>query len=385
MLDYFNQQRKVIPDDHLIFNWETSTEFGNTRQLMVQVCADMGFLDDPNYLPLYLSEELTEVMDFYPEFAYYRDIIFTFKYMMAPTSDAFPPIKPYLAKAARLYWTYIPNTGGFVVRAFSRELVCQGAPPEKKEQKSFISGLIAFFFKQTRAPPSGADPTELAGHPIATEDDVLHIRELPTFEHRISQRDSELLMSYLTAPYLRIPLVLNFFAQPERLLALGSPELRNVLHCVLFEPGLWQAELEKVEPTVVPAPNRAHLATPCGLLFNEIMFSSIGILQPLQALLDLCLDLDTGKFVDHTAPIILFIIRTVVRVESYMLFLLSHHRWAAVPAADRRNGSNAESYIRGLGLEAGEAGELKRACAKLRQVPVFSRTFFAANRASWAD
>ncbi len=144
MLDYFNQQRKKIRDDHIIFNWEQSTELGHVRLLLVQVCADMGFPDPDQYLPLYLSEELSELMDFFPEFAYYRDIVYTFKFMMAPTAEAFPPVKPYLQKAAKLKWQFDVGKGTFTVRAFSKELVCMGPPPEKVSV-SFITPLPPFW------------------------------------------------------------------------------------------------------------------------------------------------------------------------------------------------------------------------------------------------
>lgn len=40
-------------------------------------------------------------------------------------------------------------------------------------------------------------------------------------------------------------------------------------------------------PTEVPAPNRAHLATPCGLLFNELVKSPANILASLHKMLEL--------------------------------------------------------------------------------------------------
>lgn len=43
----------------------------------------------------------------------------------------------------------------------------------------------------------------IAGHPIEKEEDVLFIKNLPDFDGRISEMDSELLLSYLTAPYIR--------------------------------------------------------------------------------------------------------------------------------------------------------------------------------------
>jgi hypothetical protein len=105
---------------------------------------------------------------------------------------------------------------------------------------------------------------------VRTEDDLLHIRPLPDFDGTLSQRDSELLLSYLTAPYVRVPLILAFFASAAHVNALGSKTLRSVVDGVLFEPGRWQADVHREVPPEIPAPDRAHLATPCGLLFNEL-------------------------------------------------------------------------------------------------------------------
>ena len=48
---------------------------------------------------------------------------------------------------------------------------------------------------------------------IQDEFDVLHIKKLPLFES-LTPRYTELLLQYLTVPYLRIPLVLSLFADP---------------------------------------------------------------------------------------------------------------------------------------------------------------------------
>ena len=102
---------------------------------------------------------------------------------------------------------------------------------------------------------------------------MLHLRVLPNFNKRLSARDSELLISYLTVPYLRIPLLLRFFSTPERIGALADPFLQEVLDAAMFEPSLWQHKLKKDCPEDVPAQDREHLATPCGLLLNELVKS----------------------------------------------------------------------------------------------------------------
>ena len=68
------------------------------------------------------------------------------------------------------------------------------------------------------------------------EDDILHIVDLPDFgeldvasARALGQHDSELLLSYLTVPYLRIPLLLEFFGSGDRVWALQSDQLPKLL------------------------------------------------------------------------------------------------------------------------------------------------------------
>lgn len=117
---------------------------------------------------------------------------------------------------------------------------------------------------------------------------------------------------------------------------------------VLYEPSQWQREAEKVLPSVVPAPDRSHLATPVGLLFNELQHSPQGVITPVFSLLDLVLDMDAGRFVTSTAPTILYVVRLAVRVEGYMLYLLQHNQWAQ--ESDPVNEGEARGFIRGLKL-----------------------------------
>ncbi len=72
---------------------------------------------------------------------------------------------------------------------------------------------------------------------VHTEDDILHVANLPDFGGTLGQRDSELLLSYLTVPYLRVPLIINFFASDNRVQALKSRALRSLLEHALVEPG----------------------------------------------------------------------------------------------------------------------------------------------------
>ena len=154
-----------------------------------------------------------------------------------------------------------------------------GAQPPPTELPDGSRLLRAHSDEQPRAPPSMSNPSYLLGVPIETEDDVLHVEDLPDFDGRVQQRDAELLMSYLTVPYLRIPMILGFFCRQECLSALANADLQAVIDACLFEPGLWEPPSGKEMPEYVPARTRGHLATPLGLLFNELLASPRNILQ----------------------------------------------------------------------------------------------------------
>jgi hypothetical protein len=164
-------------------------------------------------------------------------------------------------------------------------MVCM-MPPEMKEANEKkndgtlkpqttggIEGLFRKIFgKQHRGPQGGADPSALCGSQIDEEEDILHIKNLPTFGGRMSQRDTELIASYLTAPYIRIPLCLAYFSSQEHINLLGVKQLRSILDGVLFEPSLWQPNEPKIAPLTIPAPDRKHLATPWYTLCHFLSF-----------------------------------------------------------------------------------------------------------------
>ncbi|CAM9175989.1 unnamed protein product, partial [Choristocarpus tenellus] len=278
---------------------------------------------------LYLSGDNPELLDVYPELAYMRDIVYLLKAMMAPTSDALPEVRAWTPADARLHWKWVGAEEGYTVKGFGgRVLECQafvGVDGEERGKKGAL-GLFRKFLRvvgmsKTRAPLSGANPSNLVDKRIETEDDVLHVHTLPDFGDLLRARDCELLLQYLTVPYMRIPLVLEFFSDPVRMQVLWSEELQEVLDATLFEPAQWQVAEEKVMPTSIPATGREHLTTPCGLLFNELLKSPKVLLASVNKMLDTALELDTGRYTKGQSPLILFILRLVVRVEGFLLFL----------------------------------------------------------------
>ena len=92
----------------------------------------------------------------------------------------------------------------------------------------------------------------------------------------LSQRDSELLLSFLTVPYLRLPLVWTFFASEDRVHKLQSSKLQSILDSVTFEPGTHLRVRDTgVLPGMVPTTHPRLLGTPYGHLINELHFYDV--------------------------------------------------------------------------------------------------------------
>ena len=205
ILDYFHAQQQLIKDDHMIFRFERSMEPGNMMKLLDQLCWEIGF--PTTLMPAYLSGEKREIAMNYPELFYYRDVIFMFKFMMTPTNNALPEIKMWSQTDADLSWRYVSEKGEYEVLAFNQVLSC--APPidpeeekkrQEKESQGFLARLWNVFSRDSRAGPSGADPSALVGEHVDHEEDVLHVKDMPSFNGKLSASAVELLVSYLTAP-----------------------------------------------------------------------------------------------------------------------------------------------------------------------------------------
>lgn len=74
-----------------LYRFESSMELGNLSTLIEQICIEVGFPRDLlQNIPYYVTNEQHELIDFYPEFECYRDVVFYFKFFLTPTADALP-------------------------------------------------------------------------------------------------------------------------------------------------------------------------------------------------------------------------------------------------------------------------------------------------------
>eukprot|EP01079_Euglenida_sp_SAG-EU17-18_P001238 gene1238-418_t len=218
----------------------------------------------------------------YPEFQYWRDITFYWKrcHNTNPKFDQRP--NAFRQIQSLLEWQFDDKKMKYVVHMFGNEV------------RISVSGNKF---------PSHAIPSIHTAPAVArTEDDLLFVPNMPAFrddDNRacLGARDCELLLSYLTVPYLRIPLILTFFATEDRIHSLRSKNLQQVVECALFEPGrfLWDG-VDSV-PT------------------------------------ELALDLDVGKVESISRVIIQFVLKITSRTFSYIRFILDSvigsHPWAS--------------------------------------------------------
>ncbi len=180
---------------------------------------------------------------------------------------------------------------------------------------------------------------------VKNEDDILHLsnEELPTFGGVLTPSDSERFLQFFTVPYLRIPLILDFFANgdPGRLVALKTKSLQLIVDAALFEPGMWKPSNFFEQVTEIPIIDEKRLqnmlSTPLGTLFNEIAKSPDVLVSCVIKMLDRAVDMDVGKYVptSSSGPLILYTSRLAVRIEGFLKFAL---RKCTMPGHPRPRG-----------------------------------------------
>ena len=218
----------------------------------------------PSY---YLAGVNPELHILCPELAALRDIVFLLKAMMAPTADLLPEPKKWRPVHAVLEWTVLEDET-LQVSGFGGVLRCAAyAAEDAKVKRGGAQGVAAALgalvgggakSEERRVPPSAAlAGSHINGSDVKTEDDVLHVptKALPDFNGKIKPHDSELLLQYLTVPYLRIALIARFLADRTRVKALVSPQLQALVDGVFFEAGPWRKRARSRSPTRSPSPS----------------------------------------------------------------------------------------------------------------------------------
>ena len=343
VLDYFAAQ-----DVHTILAWEKGEKFERTTEkFLKQVSSDLAFPMGELLTPSLLSDDKGLLIKNYPEFRCYRDISFYFKFFTNPHLEAVQEFQRrdegWAQRHVALYfiYRYEPGKGpyqNFVVRSFGDDdLQRVGCRPRVKKGE----------MPPTHRFPSLADPSFYSKpYFLESESDVLHMWDLPDFgslevgqARALGQQDSEMLLSFLTVPYMRIPLVVTFFSSDDRIHSLQSDQLQHILDATLFEPSNHlAAEHSNLVPTDVPSSAPHLLATAHGLLLNELCCSPEVVVSGILNLFRQGMDLDTGSVKSSTAKIILYLVRLASRLDNAMSFLIQ----CAQGTHDTKRGEDAK-------------------------------------------
>ena len=148
----------------------------------------------------YFTGEAAEFGADWPELFALRDVVLLFKACLAPDANDLPPLGRWRVTDSAPTWT-ADKDGTLQVRAFGRSLRCayssRSTSGGNSGGRGFFSRVLGFFGTEgavPRAPLSAADPSALARSPIESEDDVLHLKDLPDFGGRISSNEAEYLL-----------------------------------------------------------------------------------------------------------------------------------------------------------------------------------------------
>eukprot|EP00756_Hemistasia_phaeocysticola_P039930 Hpha_TRINITY_DN16839_c0_g3::TRINITY_DN16839_c0_g3_i1::g.153821::m.153821 len=337
VLDYWLQQRGQVRSDRVLFEYGGCVSLGEGDHAFVrQLAASVGIPGHASKedATLLFTGERPALVEACPEFAVLRDAAFLQRMILSPTIEALPqPGIGYDSCSARLTWAYRKAKsekdpeGGLTVRGFGKCLdgTCARPPVQKRTLFRGFLERVGIGKRMTPRNPSHADPSLLVGAEVETEEDVLFLQEkLPTFGGALRPGESELLLTMLTAPFLRIPLLLGFLCDRERMPVLADPAVQRVLDAALFEPSSFQTTLERQRPAYIPAESRDHLATPAGLLFMELHTSPQAVLRAVETMLEYALERDTGRFNSPSVSMILYITRLASRVDAYVQYVVEH-------------------------------------------------------------
>ena len=97
----------------------------------------------------------------------------------------------------------------------------------------------------------------------------------------------------------------------------------------------------------------AYLATPAGLLFNELCRSPATVCAAVEAMLEFIVASDVGAWKKQHGSLALFVLRLAVRIEEFALFILWNHAWRkqseteTVRGSSMGGGSGSSSSARG--------------------------------------
>ena len=320
----------------------------------------------------------------HPEFEYLRDICTLFKHLsssLPATRETLTMGKDQDVKNFEL--VFDQGSKRHLTRQTSGNLYwsCLDQPGydpyhTKAHVQVFWNGGRQLIWGEGETLKSPADTEVIFGKPYITEDDVLHTESKKLIEMRqiantLNPVEAEQVLSFLTVPYIRIPLVVGFFASNERTSLLFNAPLQNLLRAVLFEQGPWvpadETEIEKVPLRMTKDQEAAYmqrvaqnaatmnvdkeaLGAPTGLLLNELRCCPEGTLKPLLRMLRYVEEVQHSSVHSEDAKFVIYMISLAITMEKYVIHALAAPELVDPNVLDelRKYREELANYLRGL-------------------------------------
>eukprot|EP00049_Salpingoeca_infusionum_P014496 m.271712 g.271712 ORF g.271712 m.271712 type:complete len:4223 (+) comp15683_c19_seq1:207-12875(+) len=295
----------------------------------------------------WLCGENTQLAKDHPEWAMARDMCVFFKFLATMDTREAELMQHRREKQQFLWWKLSFEEGGrrgwwgqLRAKPFSWEIVnFRGMDMDTAdiEVVGFGNRRLKFGSGPVVQSPSNIEKLLHIDHP--SEDDILHSTSLPTFNNTLSREESEQLMSYISVDYVRIPLVLGFFASRDRVTYLFNKQLQAMVRAIMFESGAWVSSSSRRPVLEVPLRKTAQqleaerlrrrmdaravtqeeeLGTPRGLLYNELLYSPESCLEPFMIMLKATKPLHGSSVYSNDASFLLYILELAIDVEAYL-------------------------------------------------------------------
>ena len=306
-----------------------------------------------------------------PEFAQLRDVSFLVKMMIADPYELREStsadggtswLKTFPVYSSSLSPSWVVTSGTKLCLRWgpSQEMVKLDRPAALgSERRSLADVTKAPFNVRCRSRQKNVN-----------EDDVVHhIPPLPSFGSKLAEEDSERLATYLTVPYMNIPLVLSLFKR-ENIGALLDAELQCLLEWVLFETGDFTPQIHAAEAiTQVPIEHdeeKKLLATRWGRLMHELLVAPVPVLRAIRTMLHTACYIAAAEYTSTYVPLVLWLSRTASRVAT-----LAQHVQQDAAMEDFYKGSEEERDVTEARFEIYATGGRRSYYAPLKTAPRF--------------
>ena len=304
----------------------------------------------------WLFEPETPLEENQPEFGMMRDMVALYKFLTTmQTRDHELMARKQQSDHMMMSFSFSFEEGGrraawnMSNNPLRWEVVGFRGAPDKDTADVDCIGFYGrkLFFGEGLVVQSPCDISKRLEKEMPTEDDVLHAEELPTFGDTLSREEAELLFSFLTVDYVRLPLVLNFFADKDRVTYLFNSDLQAMLRGLLFEGGPWVPDWELAPIKRVPERrtkrqtmqeerdrflraelpvNRELLGTSTGLFINDLIHAPNAVLEPILGMLRSIKELTNSAVHSPDATFIVFMMSLALDVQSYIDHVLTFPR-----------------------------------------------------------